>query len=226
MKQLKTPQIAHDPNVLHGIIFDLDGTLVDTVGLFVSAYKYAVKLITQQEISEEELKSILGPNEIGVIKKIAPEQWQQCLAAFYQYEKEHLDSIKLFDGILDVLGFLKSKRVALGIATGRGEKHSSLILDHVNIETYFDIIKTGSEWNSNKANSIAEIVKIWGYKNSSVIYIGDTDHDIEAALQANITSVLVSWSPAEFGKTECPPNVKQFFEVKEFMRWIEKRVSR
>ncbi|MCE9646800.1 MAG: HAD family hydrolase [Chloroflexi bacterium] len=225
MNQLKTPQIVDEPGSLYGVIFDLDGTLVDTVRLFVSAYKYAIKLVTQQEISEEKLKSLLGPNEIGVIKKIAPEQWDQCLVAFYQYEKEHLDSINLFDGILDVVKFLKSKHISLGIATGRGEKHSSLIIDHVNIETYFDCIKTGSEWNSNKARSITEITKTWGYKNNSVIYVGDTDHDIEASLQANVTPILASWSQAKFGKTECPPRVKQFFEVREFMKWIEKRVS-
>lgn len=225
MKQLKTPHIVHESSSLQGVIFDLDGTLVDTVGLFVSAYQYAIKLVTQQEISEEKLKSLLGPNEIGVIKKIAPEQWERCLVAFYQYEKEHLDSVKLFDGILDVVKFLKRKHVSLGIATGRGEKHSSLILDHVNIETYFDCIKTGSEWYSNKAKSIAEITKTWGYKNNAIIYVGDTDHDIEASLQADVTPVLVSWSQAKFGKTECPPNVKQFFEVKEFMNWIEKQIS-
>ncbi len=103
---------------------------------------YAGHLLTEREIVET-----FGLNEIGMIKSIVPENWEQALHDFYSlYEKLHYECIR------DLIAALRAKGFILALITGKGERSCRITLNEFGMEHDFDEILTGSESENVKAS--------------------------------------------------------------------------
>lgn len=210
---------------IQGVIFDLDGTLINSVSLFVSAYKHALKECLQREFSIEEIAKHLGPNEKGVFKSIAPGDWASCLIEFYKYEKDNIGSVSMFDGIIDVLELLKLKNLRVGIVTGRAEVHAHLFIRKFGLDAYVEDIAVGLEESISKHSSIQNIVEKWTLDKRSVLYVGDTDTDILAANRAGVVPIFANWSSVKLIQEHGQRITTAFDTVKDFQNWLEGQIE-
>src|SRR4051794_28196669 len=105
---------------LRAVIFDVDGTLADTISLCVQAFRQALEPQLHRQLSDEEIKAAFGPDEEGTIKSFNPPDVKKATDDFVRYyESLHEEMCpKTFDGIKDLLSTLKSKGVHLAVATG------------------------------------------------------------------------------------------------------------
>ena len=174
------------------IIFDLDGTLINSEYMFMDAYSYALKDInSNKNYSWDDIKLALGPNEIGVLKKLAPNEFEKCLKRFYAKEKELLSNVYVFKGIKEFLSSCRKKSIQLSVVTGRGKEHANYFLKHFNLDLFFDCVLTGSELKDIKSENIRLLIK--DTLTEEVIYIGDTLKDVVAAKEAGTLSALCTW---------------------------------
>lgn len=214
-------------NRIKGIIFDLDGTLANTLHVSIASFKKSLEPLIGRVLSIKEIIETFGPTEEGTVRALAPKNYEKGISEYLiNYKLLHNICPKPFDGIIELLEYLKQKQIKLAIVTGKGEESTMISLEYLDLISYFEIIETGSTYNSIKEQSIEKVIKVWkDFDNQSVIYVGDTIVDIEASNSAGIPIISVAWSDLanekELKKAN-PENI--FFSVRDFSKWVKSKV--
>ena len=113
----------------------------------------------------------------------------------YHYRRLHpVMCPKPFDGIIDILDWLKSQRIPIGMVTGKGPRSLAVTLEELNLEHYFDAIETGSPLRANKPECLRNILDKFGLSPSEVVYIGDMPSDITACREVSVPIYSAAWS--------------------------------
>jgi len=108
---------------IKAMIFDLDGTIGDTVPLCIDAFRKSINPFMKRGISDEEIIATFGPSEEGTIKALIPEHYEEGIEQYlYYYKKLHKKCPKPFDGIVEVISDLKKKGILVSMVTGKGSK--------------------------------------------------------------------------------------------------------
>lgn len=199
------------------IIFDLDGTLINSEKVFMNAYTHALnETHAKKKYNWKEIENALGPNEVGVIKKLSPHNFEACIEKFYAKEKELIKEIIVFPGIIQYLKKCKEKNINLSIVTGRAKKHANLFLNHFSIRHYFDEILTGSELKDIKSENLESLVG--NTPKNNVIYLGDTVKDMLAANKIGVLSGLCLWKNSTFVEKRSYPEADLIFKNVEDLK--------
>ncbi len=208
---------------LHGILFDLDGTLADTLPVCFIAFRQTIESFTGQRLSDEEIMARFGPSEEGMIQRLVPDRWEACLRFYLEvYEREHRRTARLFPGIEAALRRLKAGGLALGIVTGKGAQSAAISLRDLGLVGLFDALETGAPSGSVKPEAIQKVLARWDMAPAHAAYVGDAPGDIEAARAVGLLPLAAAWdarSSAEALARAAPCAV--FTRVEEFHRWIE-----
>ena len=126
------------------IIFDMDGTLADTVPLILAAYRKAVEPLVKRPLSDEEIIATFGPDEEGSVKALVPDDYKKGTADFMKYYKDmHGMCTQPFEGIIPLLEMLQKKGVHITIATGKGKETSDFTLNLLKLKPFFEKIENG-----------------------------------------------------------------------------------
>jgi len=127
------------------ILFDLDGTIGNTLPLCIEAFRKAIEPLANKSITDAEIIAQFGPSEEGTIKALIPEYYDEGIEKYIEWHKIlHHKWPDPFDGIVDMLSFLKTKGVYVGLVTGKGARSTQISLEIYNLTNSFDCIKTGS----------------------------------------------------------------------------------
>src|SRR5690349_12969892 len=104
---------------LSGIIFDLDGTLGDTLPVCFRAFRHAIHEFTGRSYTDQEIRATFGPSEEGIIQKHVPDRWRECLELYvHAYETEHSKHREPFPGMHDALSLLGQHGIRRAVVTG------------------------------------------------------------------------------------------------------------
>jgi len=214
--------------MLRGIIFDLDGTLGNTLPVSFKAYQGALLKFSGRTFSNDEITSLFGPDEEGIIKNVVPEQWQACLNTYLDiYDKVHVEYAQPFQGIEEALELFKQQNVSLAIVTGKGEHTTGITLRYLGLAHYFDAIEVGSSQGAIKPRSIKKIVEKWNFLPHEVAYVGDAAYDIHAAKEAGVVPLAAAWAETANSMILRKANPAAMFETtKDFIIWIKKSMNR
>ncbi len=170
------------------IIFDLDGTLIDSAPGIVEAFSYAFKKIYKVQ-NTVDIKSLIGPPINEVLFAVNGETNQRVINEFVSEFKSQYDSVsfkksRIYDNAIEMLEILKNNKIALFIATNKRELPTRLILDHLKLSNYFkgvycpDSIENIFE---NKSKLVHSLISTFNLTRSETLFIGDTTHDGLAA---------------------------------------------
>jgi len=182
------------------VLFDFDGTLMDTNGLIAASWKHTVRTLSGREISDEEIRSSLGEMLVDSMRRLMPEVDAEAAVDFYrEYQRDiYLDSIKPFDGAEEVLRALKAAGYKVALVTSRLKNSTERGLAHFGFTGYFDAVLTASDTEKCKPDPepLFIILDMIGSRPDQAMYVGDTVHDIEAGRAAGVFTALVGWSYA------------------------------
>jgi phosphoglycolate phosphatase-like HAD superfamily hydrolase len=183
------------PMKIKNVIFDLDGTIADTLPLCIAAFKKSVEPLLNKEISEQEIIATFGPSEEGTIRKLIPAHEEAGVKAYlHHYQQLHYTCPVAFEGIQDLLEFLKTKGVQLAMVTGKGIHSTRLSLKQFGLERYFEIMETGSPEGPNKVNGIRNVLSHLNADINESIYVGDAPSDIVYCKQIGIPIAAAAWA--------------------------------
>lgn len=208
---------------LRGFIFDLDGTLLNTLPLCYIGFRSTLLKFTGREYSDNEIKDLFGPSEEGVFKKLLPEKWEESLQHYLDiYDKSHKEYSKPFPGIEELLSLLIKRNIRLGIVSGKGSGTMTISLRHSGLDKYFEVVQTGSANGANKPTNIKKIISSWNFNPQEVAYVGDMAYDIISAKEAGTVSIGVIWANTMNRQRvlETKPDFA-FDMVQKFLEWIE-----
>lgn len=115
--------------MIKAMIFDLDGTIGDTLPLCIKAFRQAIKIFIKRDITDEEIIATFGPSEEGTIYSLVPQQYDEGLEKYLHYYKLfHNECPKAFDGIVEIIRELKQNGIRIAMVTGKGKKSTDITL--------------------------------------------------------------------------------------------------
>ncbi len=183
---------------INTILFDFDGTLMNTNTVIINSWQYTFKKLRGREENLEEIIKTLGEPLETTMNKFFPEiDINEAIDIYRSYHYENFgDMIDLFPNVEYVLKKSKEKGYKLGIVTSRLKGTTYEGLMHHNIFEYFDFIVTKEDCDKHKPDAAPINLALKNLKSTQTeaIMVGDTMFDILCAKNANVKSVLVSWS--------------------------------
>jgi phosphoglycolate phosphatase/pyrophosphatase PpaX len=211
---------------IKAVIFDLDGTVADTLPLCIAAFKKSVEPLLGKTISEEEIIATFGPSEEGTIRQLIPTQEQAGIVAYLKhYEDLHHTCPVPFAGIIELLELLKSKGVLLAMVTGKGIHSTRISLNQFGLSSYFEVLETGSSDGPNKVNGIRSVLKQLGTTADKSLYVGDAPSDIKYCKEIGIPIAAAAWaSTADESALRLLQPEYIFSSINDFEAWIKDRI--
>ncbi|UJL48184.1 HAD family hydrolase [Virgibacillus sp. NKC19-16] len=210
---------------MNTVIFDFDGTLANTLPICFYAFQRVFKEFDNKDFSTEEIKAMFGPSETEIIKEnLSHENKKQAIGLYYTtYLENHSKLVDYNKEIDELLRYLKNKGIKLGIVTGKAKRSLDISLGELQMDNFFDVIITGDDVNKPKPDpeGLIKALSVLGVKSTEAMFIGDSDADIQAGLQAKVYTIGVQWLPdyqtMEF--TNEPDAV--FDSVTDFMKSVK-----
>lgn len=194
------------------IIFDVDGTLIDTEFMVKKALQKLLLEEIGQEPSWTDLDFILGIpghttlSKFGIVDTVrASRKWNEYMIEFKHY-------VNVYAGIEETLELLKSHQITTGLVTSKTQTELNTDFIPFGLMAYFDFYVSASDTQRHKPfpDPLFKFLEISGLKADLTIYIGDTIYDQQAANAAGIPFALALWGtktpdtiPAKF-KLETP----------------------
>ncbi|MDN5299170.1 MAG: pyrophosphatase PpaX [Clostridiales bacterium] len=179
------------------MIFDFDGTLMDTNSVIIDSLNAAVHASLDRYLTDEELQTILGRplrEQMGMVS----ETHCDAMVAFYrQYYRAHQEGrVFPFEGVLQMLKALKAESVTCAILTNKGRNGLTKGLETHGMTDFFTYSLCADDIERTKPDpyGILKIASELSFDLKDVFMIGDSAHDIEAGKNAGVTTVLVGWS--------------------------------
>lgn len=176
------------------LIFDFDGTLVDSLEVFIEATNCLAQKYGYPPVESSQIPQIRALSSRALIQQIPVARWQ--LPFFLQSLRQEVSKLaaqlQLFDGVREALTDLKDEGYCLGIVTSNAQSTVENFLITQGLHTLFDFVHAGRGL-LGKAGTLRRLVKQYRLLPSQVIYIGDETRDVEAAQQIRLATVAVSW---------------------------------
>ncbi len=210
--------------LLRGIIFDLDGTLADTLPVCIDAFQETVQQFTGRRPEPGEISALFGPNEEGMLETLIPGRLDETLPRFLaEYDRAHDQCRQLFPGIEPALDLLKGRGIKMAIVSGKGSQSAEISLRYLGLERWIDCVETGFAEKADKPYSINKVLQRWNIPPDQAAYVGDMPSDMEAAQQVGILPLGAAW--AETSTLRGAPDSQAavtFYDIDSFIGWIEK----
>jgi phosphoglycolate phosphatase-like HAD superfamily hydrolase len=215
------------PDPLQAVIFDLDGTLTDTLPVAFSAFRAAIAQFSDHPFTDDELIGFFGPAEDGILQRLIPHDWEKCFELYLQeYATRHAECLAPFPGIQATLDLLHDRAVPLAIVTGKTPRAVEITLGHIDIGRYFDAVETGSAAGGTKPVAIRKLVEKWRVPPGRTAYVGDASSDMEAANAVGVLAVGAAWSAtADEAVLKGSGAHVLFRTVDDFNAWIATRLA-
>ena len=183
------------------ILFDLDGTLIDTNELILKSFKHTYKTHLEREISETEILESFGEPLIVTLERYSLDNSKAMFKTFIDHNKVfHDEYIKLFPGVKECLEELKSMGCLIAFVTSKRRSMAEHGLEFFDILKYFDETIALDDTTVHKPHPEPILLALEKLncidKKDQVLMVGDSKFDIMCASNAGIKSVLVNWSLA------------------------------
>jgi pyrophosphatase PpaX len=179
------------------VLFDLDGTVVDSGGIILASMRHATRTVLGREISDAELMAAVGgPGLEHQMRSFGGETHVEELIRVYREHNEPLhDELEICVGMDDVLVALKEQGRKLGIVSAKRRQTVELAFATVEVGHLFDVVVGGDEAEGQKPapDTLLLALDRLGAQASDAAYVGDSPFDMQAAKAAGMHAVGVSW---------------------------------
>lgn len=182
------------------VVFDLDGTLLDTLGDLRDSVNFALEKNNLPKRTTEEIRSFVGNGIRLLIERSVPENTpieitDKCFSDFKEYYKDHSAILtKPYDGIIDLMKELKSKGIKIAVVSNKADFAVKTLM-----EDYFKGLydcaygERAGVPRKPAPDSVFGAISEMGADAQNTIYIGDSEVDVETSKNANLSCVAVTW---------------------------------
>ena len=184
------------PSGFDPVLFDLDGTVVDTVELIVKSFRYATSTVLGEVLPDEVIIAGVGRPLLAQMESLSAEHARELYDVYREYNhRRHDELIRGYDGIEEVLDALKAAGRRTGIVTSKSRDTTGMAFRAMGLEERFDAVVTATDTTEHKPSPVPLqlCLQRLGATAAGSIYIGDSPFDIEAGAAAGMTTAAVAW---------------------------------
>jgi pyrophosphatase PpaX len=179
------------------VLFDLDGTLIDSGPIILASMQHAAKAVLGRELPAEELAvTVGGQGLVSQMRALDAARVDELVEAYREHNDPLHETLQAFDGMLQVLPRLREDGAKLGIVTAKRHRTVALALERFPwLVEYFDTVVAHDDTERHKPDSdpvLLGVERLGGRPGRSA-YVGDSPFDIRAAKAAGAFAVAVGW---------------------------------
>ncbi len=178
------------------VIFDLDGTLVDTIGLIVASYQHAFTTVLGHPWDEAEINTWIGTSLIGAMRRVAPEQADEIYHEYTTWNEANTERlIQQYPGVNELVYDLVAAGVKVGVATSKRDQPAHLALRLAGLDEVMPLLVHHDSVDEHKPSPkpLLAALSLLGATPEHAVYVGDAAVDSLAAHNAGMAGVAVTW---------------------------------
>jgi pyrophosphatase PpaX len=187
----KRPGGGFDP-----VIFDLDGTVVDTVELITESFRYATRTVLGEVLPDEVITAGVGQPLSEQMRLLSAAHARELYEVYREYNhRRHDELIRGYAGVEEMLVALRAAGRRLGIVTSKSADTTAMAFGAVGLAGHFDVIVTASDTTEHKPSPapIRLCLERLDAEAAGAIYVGDSPFDIQAGAAAGTATAAVAW---------------------------------
>ena len=165
------------------VLFDLDGTVVDTVELIVASFRHATRTVLGEVLPDEYILAGVGRPLRVQMERLSAERWQELYDVYREYNhRRHDELIRGYEGIEDVLRELKAAGRRLGIVTSKSIDTTQMAFRALGLAEHFDAVVTAGDTSEHKPAPAPLLLCLerLGATAAQAVYVGDSPFDVAA----------------------------------------------
>lgn len=210
------------------VVFDVDGTLLDTAEGVLASVAYALKRCGLPELSDEQMRTFIGPpiqNSLTKYYGLKPKEIQRITEVFRErYKEEDLLKAKPYKGIYQVFETLRQNDIKLAVATYKRQDYAIRLLQHFGFDKYTSVLYGADNENKLKKKDIIKkcMDDLNVYDYSGAVMVGDSDNDAVGAQELGMKFIGVTYGFDFKGKEDVMkfPSIGCAFHTKDILRII------
>ena len=169
------------------VVFDWDGTLLDSAGAIVQAIQAACRDIGHPPPSDDQARHVIGLGLADAMRQAMVDRYR-----FHYLGADH--RLTLFEGIPEMLADMQTAGHILAIATGKSRLGLERALDHSGLRPLFQASRCADECHSKPhPQMLEELMAEFGVVREATLMIGDTSHDLMMAQNAGVAGLAVTY---------------------------------
>jgi pyrophosphatase PpaX len=188
---------------LQTVLFDLDGTLIDSIRLILDSYHHT---LTQHNLpgrtDEEWLRGVGTPLHIQFSEwRESPEVLEAMIATYREYNLKHHDRmVTVYPGVVEAVREIKAAGIQTGLVTSKNRLGALRGLKLVGLEALMDVLVCADEVTNPKPHPepVEKAVELLGADPATTVYVGDSIHDMHSGRAAGVRIAAALWGP--FGR--------------------------
>jgi pyrophosphatase PpaX len=188
---------------LQTALFDLDGTLIDSIRLILDSYHHT---LTEHNLpartDEDWLKGVGTPLSVQFSDwRESPETLEALIATYREYNLRHHDNmVTVYPGVLEAVREIKAAGLQTGLVTSKNRLGALRGLKLVGLEALMDVLVCADEVTNPKPHPepVEKAVALLGADPASTVYVGDSVHDMHSGRAAGVKTAAALWGP--FGR--------------------------
>ena len=211
------------------ILFDLDGTLVDTAPDLMGAHNHVMKKFGYPQKSLGDIKHIAGRGAWIMMQRTFRDEIKdeklkkEMVKEFINYYAKNIDKgSKPIKGVVNFLEWAKSNQILMGVCTNKQERLATDLLKKINLSQYFEYIAGCDTFEFNKPDPrhLTNVIEIIGGSVNKSIMVGDSEVDSQSAHNAKIPFILVEEGYTEKNVSEIPHKtlIKNFLNFESIVK--------
>ncbi len=185
--------------MLKAVLFDMDGTLGDTLPLCVEAYRQCTAELTGRTPAPEEVISFFGLSDRGVLAGLLGMDCDDPALPIDRfvaaYERLHPSLAPApFPGAVQMLQAVKAAGLRVGLISGKEHFTALPTVRYFGMEGLFEWYGLGLPTHNCKAERLQEVMQLWGLRADELIYVGDAPSDIELCHSVGVRIINAAWA--------------------------------
>lgn len=202
------------------IIFDVDGTLIDTESVILKTYQELMKTKKNKHYEIEDLKFTMTMTGEDSFIALGFEDMDEATNDFNAILINHLDELIPFDGMSETIEILRENNVLLGVVTSRVHDEMVADFDRAWPNNYFEAIICADDTDYHKPHPepLELFFRATGIKKEEAVYIGDTHTDAKCAKAAGVDFLLAGWGAGDmqdesYTRIETPIEILKYVNI-------------
>ena len=178
------------------MLFDLDGTLVDSGAIILASFKYAARTVLACDVEEEQIAALVGGSNLhDQMRVLSPAHVDELVRVYREHNRPLHDELQAFEGVEELMETLSGQGRKLGIVTAKGRQTVDLAFAVLSLERYFDAVVTADMTDRHKPDPdpVLKALELLESNPVEAAFVGDSPYDIAAGKAAGVFTVAVSW---------------------------------
>ena len=207
------------------LVFDWDGTLLDSTGAIVDSVKAACRDLDLPEPADEHARQVIGLGLDDALRHSTPslseDRFPQMVERYRHHYLSRDHELNLFDGASELIAELHASGFVLAVATGKSRQGLNRAMMHCGLGRYFSATRCADECLSKPhPQMLEELMAEFNVSPERALMIGDTTHDLQMAINAGVAGLAVAYGAHSAGVLDSLSPLARVHNIVELGAWL------